>query len=89
MADPNPAQGMPVQFEKYWSPAGAGGNLIQWDSPGDFMRCVHAINAKITEHGGKPLPDHEIKGLCAKLHKKFTGGSPGHGPKESKMGNHK
>lgn len=48
----------------------------------DFMRCVNLINAKIAEHGGKPLPDHEIKGLCALLHRKATGAAPGHAPGE-------
>lgn len=46
------------------------------------MRCVKLINAKIEEHGGKPLPDHEIKGLCASLHKEATGATPGHAPGE-------
>ena len=76
MADTHPG-GMPIQFKKYWlTGAGAAADLM--GTPGDFMRCVHLINAKIEEHGGKPLPDHEIKGLCAKLHKEATGASPGH-----------
>jgi hypothetical protein len=89
MADPNPTSGMPLQFQKYWL-AGAGAQTIRWGSDGDFDRCRTAINAKITEHGGKPLPDHEISGLCAILHKKATGAAPGHAPGESKprMGKH-
>lgn len=87
MADPNPTSGMPIQFQKYWLPGGAGGTAIAWNSPGDFMRCVELINAKIEQHGGKPLPDHEIKGLCATLHKKATGATPGHAPGEQ-MGKH-
>jgi hypothetical protein len=83
MADPNPAQGMPIQFKKYWLSPQSG---VEWDTPGDFMRCVHLINAKIEEHGGKPLPDHEIKGLCAILHKEATGATPGHAPGEEAIG---
>jgi hypothetical protein len=52
----------------------------------DFMRCVKLINAKIEEHGNKPLPDHEIKGLCAILHKKATGATPGNAPGERAAG---
>ena len=73
--------GMPVQFKKYWL-TGAGAGIIRWGVDGDFDRCRVAINAKIEEHGGKPLPDHEISGLCAKLHKEATGAVPGHAPGE-------
>lgn len=72
---------MPIQFKKYWL-AGAGAGIIRWGQPGDFARCCTAINAKITEHGGKPLPDGEINGLCARLHKEATGFTPGHAPGE-------
>lgn len=81
MADPNPTSGMPIQFQKYWL-GGAGSAEIAWGTPGDFMRCVKLINAKIEEHGNKPLPDHEIKGLCNILHRKATGAAPGHAPGE-------
>lgn len=74
---------MPIQFKKYWL-AGPGAAAIAWNAPGDFARCVKLINAKIEEHGAAPLPDHEIKGLCAKLHKEATGATPGHAPGESK-----
>lgn len=86
MTDAHPG-GMPIQFKKYWLPGGAGGSAIAWGTGGDFYRCVNLINAKIEEHGGKPLPDHEIKGLCAKLHKEATGATPGHAPGEQ-MGKH-
>jgi hypothetical protein len=76
---------MPVQFEKYWL-AGAGAAAIRWGEPNDFYRCRTLINEKITEHGGKPLPDHEISGLCAILHKKATGATPGHAASEQKPG---
>lgn len=78
---------MPIQFKKFWLPGGRGGTEIAWSTPGDFMRCVKLINAKIVEHGGKPLPDHEIKGLCASLHKEATGATPGHAAGEQ-MGKH-
>jgi hypothetical protein len=82
MVDTHPG-GMPVQFKRYWL-TGAGASIIRWSTPGDFDRCRVAINAKITEHGGKPLPDHEISGLCANLHKEATGASPGHAPGEQR-----
>jgi hypothetical protein len=84
MVDTKPGSAMPIQFKKYWLPGGAGGNAIGWGTDGDFSRCTKLINAKIEEHGGKPLPDHEIKGLCASLHKEATGAAPGHAPGESK-----
>jgi hypothetical protein len=77
--------GMPIQFRKYWL-EGAGSQVIRWGVDGDFDRCCTAINAKIEEHGSKPLPDHEIRGLCARLHKAATGATPGHAPGESKPG---
>ena len=77
MADPNPASGMPLQFQKYWLPGGKGGAEIAWGTPGDFNRCRRLINAKIVEHGHAPLPDHEISGLCNILHRKATGRAPG------------
>lgn len=83
MPDPNPASGMPLQFQKYWLPGGAGGEAIAWNTDGDFMRCVNLINAKIEEHGGHPLPPNEIRGLCNILHRKATGATPGHAPGES------
>jgi hypothetical protein len=85
MVDAHPG-GMPIQFKKYWL-TGTGAGIIRWGSPGDFARCETAINAKITEHGGKALPPNEIAGLCAKLHKEATGATPGHAPGEQ-MGKH-
>ena len=63
---------MPASLKRYWL-TGAGAAKIRWGEGGDFMRCVTAINAEITKHGRKPLPDHEIKGLCANLHREATG----------------
>lgn len=34
MTDPNPASGMPIQFQKYWL-AGAGAAKIRWGTGGD------------------------------------------------------
>lgn len=67
---------MPASLKRYWL-TGAGAAKIRWGEGGDFMRCVTAINAEITKHGRKPLPDHEIKGLCANLHREATGATPG------------
>lgn len=82
---PDAPGGFPPQFYKYWGPSGAGGAIIQWDTPGDFERCVTAINSKIEEKHGKPLADAEIKGLCSNLHAHYTGGRPGHGPAEEAL----
>lgn len=68
---------MPPQWVKYWL------THIAWGRPGDFNECVVKIQAKIVENGRKPLPDREIKGLCATLHKMATGARPGHAPGES------
>jgi len=86
MVDTRPGSGMPIQFQKYWLPGGAGGDAIAWGTPNDFYRCRDLINAKIAEHGGKPLADHEISGLCATLHKEATGATPGHAPGEEAIG---
>jgi hypothetical protein len=72
---------MPASLKQYWL-AGAGAAKIRWGAGGDFDRCVTAINAEITKHGRKPLPDHEIKGLCANLHREATGATPGNAPGE-------
>lgn len=76
-----PGSQMPAQFKKYWL-GGAGAAAIGWGKPGDFDRCRKLINAKIVENGQKPLPDHEISGLCASLHHEATGARPGHAPGE-------
>jgi hypothetical protein len=88
MVDTGGAQRHPASTERlmtYWA-EGAGAKRINWDTPGDFARCQTEINAAIVKGGGKPLPDHEIKGLCARLHKRATGATPGHGPREQAMG---
>lgn len=79
---PDAPGGFPEQFRKYWL-TGAGAGIVEWESPGAFDRCRTAINAKISEHGGHALPDHEISGLCARLVHEATGEWPGahHGGK--------
>lgn len=71
---------MPPQLIKYWL-TGPGAAKINWNVPGDFDRCVTAIQAEVSEDG-PPLSDRVVKGLCATLHKMATGGSPGHGSAE-------
>ena len=71
---------MPPHLVRYWT-FGAGGAKIGWDVAGDFKRCMHEIQAEVSEHRA-PLPDHVIKGLCATLHKLATGARPGHAPGE-------
>lgn len=70
---------------RYWA-EGPGAAKIGWGKPGDFATCVKLIQAEVTDHGGKPLPDHEIKGLCANLHKRATGFRPGQAPGERAAG---
>jgi hypothetical protein len=73
--------GMPPHLIKYWV-AGPGAAKILWNTHGDYDRCIAAIQAEVTDHGGPPLSDRMIHGLCATLHKMATGGSPGHGSAE-------
>jgi hypothetical protein len=55
----------------YWS-HGAGAAKIDWGVPGDFDRCVVELS--------KYVGPSTVKGLCANLHHKATGGWPGHAP---------
>ena len=78
------------RLKSYWR-TGEGAAKIRWGTPGDFDRCVRLIQEAVTKGGGKPLPDHEIKGLCSNLHQEATGARPGHAPGESahnKKGGH-
>jgi hypothetical protein len=56
---------------RYWA-FGEGRAKINWGVPGDFDRCVTQL--------GKYVGPGIVKGLCANLHKKATGGWPGHAP---------
>ena len=68
---------------KYWT-VGKGGRLkIIWGAPCDFCRCV--------SHLSEYVPPGQLKGFCAKLHKKALGVWPGqesgsHGKKGKKCG---
>ena len=66
---------------RYWA-HGEGAAKIRWGVPGDFDRCVRLVQEAVVKGGGKPLPDHEIKGLCSNLHQRATGARPGHAPGE-------
>lgn len=55
----------------YWAD-GAGRAKLQWGVPGDFDRCVVEL--------GKYVGPGIVKGLCANLHHRATGGWPGHAP---------
>ncbi len=74
---------MPPQLVKYWV-AGPGAALVAWNTPGDFARCKKAVQEKVTEDGGTPLPDRVLSGLCSNLHVIATGGRPGAGSAEHK-----
>lgn len=82
MVDTGGAQRHPAdtsRLMRYWA-EGEGAIKIKWGVPGDFQRCIDRIQSAIVKGGGKPLPDGEIKGLCASLHKRATGATPGHAP---------
>lgn len=84
MVDTGGAQRHPGSTEHlmaYWA-EGAGAAKIDWGVPGDFNRCITNVQAAIVKGGGKPLPDHEIKGLCSNLHQRATGARPGHAASE-------
>lgn len=56
---------------KYWA-EGEGAAKIDWGVPGDFDRCVVQLS--------KYVGPSTVKGLCANLHHRATGGWPGHAP---------
>jgi hypothetical protein len=56
---------------RYWA-EGEGAAKVRWGIPGDFDRCVM--------HLGKYVGPGVVKGLCANLHHRATGGWPGHAP---------
>jgi hypothetical protein len=60
------------RLDKYWA-EGAGAAKIRWGQPGDFDRC----RVEMRKVG---VPGHMIDGHCANLHKRATGGWPGHAP---------
>ena len=70
-----------ARLKSYWA-EGPGAAKIAWGVPGDFDRCILNIQEAVTKGGNKPLGDHMIKGLCAELHKRATGATPGHAPGE-------
>lgn len=70
--------GATERIMRYWA-QGPGAAKIRWGSDGDHTRCVRLIQEAIVDGGGKPLPDHEIHGLCTNLQKRAIGyaGNPG------------
>lgn len=57
----------------YWS-EGKGAAKIRWGTDGDFDRCVRELS--------KYVGPGVVKGLCANLHKRATGATPGNAPGE-------
>lgn len=51
----------------YWT-TGPGGARIAWGTDGSFDRCVLQLQ--------KYLPPGQVKGFCARLHKRATGEWP-------------
>lgn len=69
------------RLKAYWA-EGEGAAKIGWGVPGDFDRCIAQVQTAVTDGGKPPLPPNMIKGLCAELHKRATGATPGHAPGE-------
>lgn len=69
------------RLKRYWT-TGPGAARIIWGTPGDFDRCITNIQAAVVKGGHAPLSDSVIKGLCATLHKRATGFTPGNAPAE-------
>ena len=57
----------------YWA-EGAGAVKIGWGHDGDYDNCLAEL--------GKYVDPGMLHGLCANLHKRATGASPGHAPAE-------
>lgn len=76
MAD---ATSMPPKLVAYWV-HGEGAAKIQWNTDGDFARCVLAI----TEATKGSISKRVVEGTCSNLHVVATGGRPGHGSAEHK-----
>ncbi len=55
---------------RYWTKE-EGAAKVGWGRGGDFMRCVR--------HLSKYVPPNQVKGFCARLHKRATGKWPGPG----------
>lgn len=53
------------RLRRYWT-RGEGAAKIRWGTPGDFTRCVRALDGKVSDP----------KGLCAEYHKAATGKWP-------------
>lgn len=70
MAKGSTASKMPAHLQKVYAPGGKVGGRIRWGTGGDFTRCV----SQAKKHG---MADGVAKGLCAKLHKRYTGNWPG------------
>lgn len=61
-------QGDISKLIKYWT-KGKGGTLIGWGKPCDFCACLSKLR--------KYVPPTQVKGFCARLHKRATGTWPG------------
>lgn len=53
---------------RYWT-RGEGAAKIGWGKPCDFCSCLTQL--------AKYVPQRQLKGFCAKLHKRATGSWPG------------
>jgi hypothetical protein len=71
MADKKPVDGNVEQLMKYWT-TGPGAAKIAWGTDGSFDRCVTQLS--------KHVPESQVKGLCARLHKRATGEWPAEKP---------
>lgn len=71
MADAKPGDGNVEQLMRYWT-TGKGGIRLAWGTDGSFDRCVRELS--------RYVPEAQVKGLCARLHKRATGEWPAEKP---------
>lgn len=67
MADATPGKGNVEKLMRYWT-TGPGAIKIRWGTDGSYDRCVRELS--------KYVPEAQVKGLCANLHKRATGEWP-------------
>lgn len=67
MADKRPGDGNVEYLMRYWT-SGKGALKIRWGTDGSFDRCVRELS--------RYVPEGQVKGLCARLHKRATGEWP-------------
>lgn len=71
MAEDLPGDGNIERLMRYWA-TGPGAVKIGWGTDDSFDRCVRELS--------RYVPESQVKGLCARLHKRATGEWPSEKP---------